>query len=254
LLPVLFALPLACTLESPTPDLPSSRDFIFFVDGAGAGPLSALSAALQRGLADANDPSAVVSFHWQTGLGLVIDHLTDADYKRARARELAAEVVSFASIHPDVPIGLIAHSAGSAVAIFALEELPPDVEVHRVVLLGASISADYDLTSAVNHVSDKLYVFVSPADPMLALAVPLVGTADRTPEPGPSAGLNGFRLPNGAPALTQQLYAERIESIPWRPEFAATGYRGGHFDVLNPHFVGAHVAPLFDDEASALSD
>lgn len=248
LLSVLFALPLACTLESPAPELATSRDFIYFVDGAGAGPLSALTAAATRGLTATNEPSAVLRFHWQTGLGLVIDHLADVDYKRTRARQLAAEIVAFAAIHPDAPIGLIAHSAGSAVAIFALEELPPNIKLHRIVLLGASISADYDLTSALAHVGDKLYVFVSPADPMLSLAVPLVGTADRSTEPAPSAGLNGFRLPNGASALTRQLYAERIETIPWRPDFATNGYRGGHFDVLNPDFVSAHIAPLFDDE------
>ncbi len=162
--------------------------------------------------------------HWQTGLGLVIDHLTNVEYKRTRARQLAAEIFSFAANHPDAPIGLITHSAGSAVAIFALEELPPSIELHRVVVLGATISADYDLTSSLAHDSDRLYVFVSPANLMLSVEVPFVGTADRSTERAPSAGLNGVRLPNGATARTQRLDAERIEIIAWRPGFAANGY------------------------------
>lgn len=35
------------TLESPTPQLPTSRDLVYFVDGAGAGSLSSLSGTPQ---------------------------------------------------------------------------------------------------------------------------------------------------------------------------------------------------------------
>ena len=45
-------------------------------------------------------------------------------------------------------MGLLGFSAGTAEAIFALEYLPASVQVDTVVLLGTSISRDYDLTEA----------------------------------------------------------------------------------------------------------
>jgi len=116
------------------------------------------------------------------------------------------------------------------------------------VLCGASTSATYDLTRALEHVKHRLYIFTSEKDAVLRFLVPMAGTADRVSGRIPSAGLHGFSLPARASEWTRQQYAKSV-TIPWRPDFAQLGYRGGHTDVLSAHFVAAQIAPRLMQEA-----
>jgi hypothetical protein len=120
--------------------------------------------------------------------------------------------------------------------------------VNQVVFLASSLDAHFDLTEALVHVGGELFVFTSPADVMLAVAIPLVGTADRAQCGACAAGLGGFHPQADADARTLDLY-RKIVTIPWQPAFAASGHWSGHTDVTHAGFIEAHVAPRLRSEA-----
>jgi hypothetical protein len=140
-------------------------------------------------------------------------------------------------------VGLLGFSAGTAQAIFALEMLPETEQVDHVVLLGTSISRDYDMTEALKRVKNKLYIFTSTHDRMLGTLMPLSGTADRKFD-DPGAGIKGFVLPAGASAATRKLYAEKIVTIPYSEDSRKDKDKGHHFDNVKKEFIRDQVAPL----------
>jgi hypothetical protein len=180
---------------------------------------------------------------WETGRGLLADQDASVAYKRAKAKESAPRIQRYHADHPGAPVGLLGFSAGTAEAIFALELLPESASVDYVVLLGTSISRDYDMTKALKRVRKKLYIFTSTHDRMLGVLMPLSGTADRKFD-DPGAGIKGFVLPAGASAATRKLYAEKIVTIPYNQDFRKDGDVGHHFDNVKKEFIRDHVAPL----------
>src|SRR5262249_34886890 len=87
------------------------------------------------------------------------------------------------------------------------------------------------------------HVFTSPHDAVLKGAVPLWGSADRRYCGTRLAGLIGFERPKAADSETGRQY-RKIETIPWRPEFAEWGNNGGHTDPVEPAFVRVVIAPM----------
>lgn len=219
--------------------------YLFYLDGAGGGTAHQnWAGGVQQGLLEAGYPGAGEMYSWETGKGLAKDQTASVEYKRSKATGLAKEVRKYREEHPDAPVGILGFSAGCAEAVFALEALDEGVTVDQVVLLGASISQDYDLTEALSHVNDKLYIFTSTHDEMLGFMMKFSGTADRRFH-DPGAGIHGFVLPPGADAETKSLYARKIVTIPWEKEWKADGDKGHHFDNVKPEFIRAHVGPIF---------
>jgi hypothetical protein len=221
------------------------RGCVFYFDGAGGGTKeSNYAAGVVEGMLEAGYAGAGELVSWETGKGLMADQKASVAYKRTKAREAAEDILRYQSDSSGAPVGLLGFSAGTAEAIFVLERLPESSPVDQVVLLGASISRDYDLTEALKRVKHKLYIFTSPHDRMLSLAMPLSGTADRKFH-DPGAGINGFVLPVGASAATRQLYADKIVTIPYTDDFRKDQDKGHHFDNVKKDFIRDHVAPLF---------
>jgi hypothetical protein len=215
---------------------------VYYLDGAGGGGLMNWEGGLKKGLKLAGYRGQLTMFPWETGLGVIVDQDATMKYKRQKAGEVAAEIARFHQAHPTSQIHLIGLSAGTAVAIFALEALPPDVKVENVILFGASISNDYDLTKALGHVRTHLYNFTSEQDAVLGFLVPMSGTADRSN--APAAGLDGFVLPPGANAQTRALYLTKVARIAWQAKYEKDGDFGGHTDGIHGPFVRDYVAPL----------
>jgi pimeloyl-ACP methyl ester carboxylesterase len=215
---------------------------VYYLDGAGGGGLTNWEGGLKKGLIEAGYKGQLSMFPWETGLGVVVDQDTAVRYKRQKADEVAAEIVRFHRAYPASPIHLIGLSAGTAVAVFAVEALPPNLKVENVILFGASISNDYDLTKALGHVRTHLYNFTSEHDAVLGFLVPMSGTADRTD--APAAGLDGFVMPPGANAQTRRLYLTKVVRIAWKAKYERDGDYGGHTGGVNASFVRDYVAPL----------
>jgi hypothetical protein len=231
-----------CESTSPDREMRMTRGYVYYCDGAGGGGLMNWAGGLKRGLLDGGYPGAGEIFRWNTGLGVVADQDASVEYKRGKAGEMAQKAAAYVRQHPGAPVSFIGLSAGTAVLVFALEEMPAGAQVDNAVLCGASVSSTYDLTRALRNLNGKMYVFTSEQDAVLGFLVPMAGTADRAGGEVAAAGLRGFRVPYAASPETRRQYA-KVVTIPWRPEFAELGYAGGHTDVLSPRFVAAYMAP-----------
>ena len=217
---------------------------VFYFDGAGGGTKkSNYAAGVVEGMLEAGYRGAGEMVSWETGKGLIKDQDASLAYKRAQAEAGAASIRNYQKAYPSAPVNLLGFSAGTAEAIFSLEVLPETAPVGQVVLLGTSISRDYDLTRALKRVKNKLYIFTSTHDRMVGTMMKFSGTADRKFH-DPGAGIKGFVLPAGASAATRQLYAEKIVTIPYSDEFRKDGDKGHHFDNVKKEFIRDHVAPL----------
>jgi hypothetical protein len=222
-----------------------AQGYVYYLDGAGGG--SALvnwGGGVKQGLKAAGYNVFGEMYQWETGLGAIHDQDASIEYKRGKAKDLAARMVAHHKQCEGDPMHIIALSAGTAIAAFTLEALPADFQVDTVVLLGASVSADHDMTQALKRVKTRLFIFTSRQDGVLGFLVPLTGTADRETSGAGPAGASGFLLPPGASEETRRLYAQKIITIAWTPEFEKAGNFGQHLDNVNEHFVKDYIAPL----------
>jgi hypothetical protein len=223
---------------------------VYYLDGAGGGSLLAnWGYDVGGGLSAAGYPGALVNYSWQTGLGPVVDQEASVGYKRWRAAGLARKIVEHTDQYPGTDVSVIGLSAGTAVAVFALEALPQDRQVHDVFLLASSMSAHYDLTAALRHVQNQVYVFTSDSDPVLGVLVPLTGTADREFCGHCAAGLRGFHIPPGASNESRRLYA-KVRSIPVGFDRAMDEDYGGHTQTVSLSFVRDRIAPVLIRDGS----
>jgi pimeloyl-ACP methyl ester carboxylesterase len=161
---------------------------------------------------------------------------------QAVAGQLASRIVSLQAERPDRPIILVGHSGGGAMAVVALEQLPPGASVHQAILLAPDISPYHCLAAALSRTECGIDLFRSPFD-LLALGVgtTLVGTIDRFH--GPAAGLVGFHSSGGADEDARFLYSLKLREHPYSPSMVRTGHFGGHFTVTLPDFVSRYVTP-----------
>src|SRR5262249_3711088 len=151
------------------------------------------------------------------------------DRKRqlAEGRRLAEAVVATRKACPGRPIYLVGHSTGCAVALAAVESLPPGY-VDRVVLLAPSLSVGYDLRPALCSAADGIDVFYSSRDVLLmGFGMRLVGTSDR--KWSRAAGRHGFD-PVACNAADAALYG-KLRQHAWDSCVEWTGYHGGHAGV-----------------------
>ncbi len=254
ILAVLVAHSAGCSAMQPHRHELDQHGLVFYVDGAGGGSvLTDWGREVRDGLTRAGYPGEYRSFHWHTGLGVAADQAASVEYKRGRAALLAKEIREYQDGHPGRPVNIVALSAGTAVAVFALEDLPEAHPVDSVVLLGSSLSSHYDVSKAIRRVRRRLYVYTSDKDAVLGTLIPVAGTADREFCGACAAGLRGFHLPPRADSTTRGLYS-KIDNIAWKPEFAASGNLGGHTDAVNPQFVRDFVAPLLVAEGPRFVD
>lgn len=215
-----------------TPSVPKSTGpLVVVLDGAG---WSGSASRIRSGLRDAGFKVRVQAFPWSTLLGPGPDHLL-VRHKRRKARDLAEFIQERREYAPKEPLHVVGLSAGTAVVVFALEDLPPGVNVDNVVLLAPSISDTYDLSDAMAHVNGFLYATCSSSDPILeGVAISADGS------PNAPAGLYGFRIP----ARIRNIDAyTRVVNLPWRAVYADLGWSGGHTGATSREFVRLILAP-----------
>ena len=216
----------------------------------GAGPIGHVGSwDVPRGLAEAGYEGYVEVFNWQ-GITHAGDQL-NISRNHIKAAELAAEIRSYRRRYPGQKINIIALSAGTGIATFALEYLPEGVEVDHVVFLGCSLSANYDMTRALRRVRTGLYCLYSMHDAILKNVVWYTGTVDRSAGDEGIAGLEGFHAPRYKGKDTERLY-QKLFNVPHRAEFAEFGYSGTHTDGTKQEFVRAFLGPLVLGDDSIL--
>lgn len=202
----------------------------------GAGNIDGGDTNVKRGLQSAGYKGDVASIFWTIGFNPAIDQTLRFNARLAAAK-LAREIEAYVDKYPGRPVNLVGLSAGTGIAVWALEDLKPGYKVDNVVLLGSSLWYRYDLAAALQRVKGRIYNYYSGQDPVLAGPMKVFGTID------------GVLLDHGAGAVGFQPSRERVVNIPWRPEFERLGYHGGHMDSTAPQFVRAIIAKHLLSEA-----
>ena len=206
----------------------------------GAGPVGHVGSwDVPDGLAAGGYEGAVEVFPWQSMI-----HAADQinlERNREKGIELTRRIQEYRRRYPKKQVNIIALSAGTGVATFALEYLPEGANINQVVYLGCSLSAHYDLTRALKRVNGGFYVIHSPYDRILRNVVWYTGTVDRRSASEGVAGLDGFLQPEPPGPDTEVQYS-KLYNVEYREEFSLTGYEGGHTDSTSKEFISQYLA------------
>jgi pimeloyl-ACP methyl ester carboxylesterase len=180
------------------------------------------------GLRWAGLPHRVVHVRWQQGLRafFILADLWRTAHHRKVAADLAARIRGTLADFPGEPIHLFGHSAGTAVAAYALEQLAPDEAVTSAVLVGSALSPGYDLGPALARTRAGILSVESYLDCLyLGVGTSVMGSADR--RWGPAAGMVGFRGPG----------SERVRRVRWSARMLRQMWPGGHLSEGSPWFT-----------------
>lgn len=199
----------------------------------GASNIDLLTSGVPDGLRQAGYRGDVQIFIWTVSFNPLVDQLLTIN-AQARAALLAHQIDDYHKRYPHNDINVIALSAGTGVAVWAIEKLDEGTRIDNLILLGSSLSHDYDVREALRHVGGRIYVYHSPHD-MVLETVRIVGTVDGK-RGVDSVGQVGLTVPPGA--------AGRIVNTGWSRQYLRYGWAGGHTDCTNPTFVRHVLAPL----------
>jgi pimeloyl-ACP methyl ester carboxylesterase len=203
---------------------------------------------IRQGLADAGVDCAtpICSWGWPVPLVGMALNQSDPICHHLAGKRIARMIAKYEDEHPGQPVYIIGHSGGAGIAVFAAEDLAAmegDHKIQGLVLLSASISADYDLTTAIGQCRCGIVNFYNRDDKaLLLIGTAIAGNVDGGH--GDSAGRTGFGAPSGnnpqAPTAYARLY--QIELT----EDMAEGKSGGivtcHTTDTGAAFVEAYVA------------
>ena len=148
---------------------------------------------IREGLDKAGIPYALVIYRWGSPMGM-LENQTDVARDRRQGAEIASQIATYQQKHPGKPIFLIGHSAGTGIAVFALESLGRIAgakPIDGVFLLSSSLSASYDLTAAL-QMTRRGIVNVSNSDDTLVLGAGTAAAGNVDGGRGDSAGANGL--------------------------------------------------------------
>ncbi|HEV8603819.1 MAG TPA: hypothetical protein VGQ99_00550 [Tepidisphaeraceae bacterium] len=192
-------------------------------------------------------------YDWTEGeTGIVA--LQRHDQHPIEARKVADLIIQAHAANPGTPIFLSCHSGGTAIITWALEILPDEVKVESIVMFAPALSPEYDLTKALRHVKNKLYVFSSPHDfVVLSTGTKMFGTMDGVR--CEAAGLKGFVQPKSADAEQYRKIVPQPYQRSWAMRY---GNVGSHICGMRTKFARDYVAKLLltgkppvDEDAAA---
>ena len=218
-----------------------SDQLTYYLDGAGN--LGFGKETVPLGLSDGGYSGEFEHFIWTTYLGPVVDQV-DVSHNRRQGRKLAAKIEHHLDQYPSGEVNIISLSAGTGIAVFALESLRPGYSVDNVIMLSSSLSADYNLNRALSHVRGSVYFFWSPDDPILRGVVPFLGTVDRSEYSSRTAGTCGAMVPWGVTSFIRDLYARKVRNIQWYPEPIVGPVKLRHAGNVRRSFIRDEVTPI----------
>ena len=196
----------------------------FYLDGAGNWGFGAVE--VPGGLREAGYKGNVEIYIWTTSLIPLIDQL-NIPAAKLRAAALANRIKDYRHRFPENKLNIIALSAGTGVATWAVESLDEDTKINNLVLLASSLSHDYDMSKALKYMTGKVYVYHSPHDEVLA-AIPLIGTID---------GKRGVHSVGQVGLTTPAGFSGRIVNTPWSRKYVRFGWTGSHTDCTRKPFI-----------------
>jgi hypothetical protein len=220
-------------------DAPSEKPKAWLLHLPGIAGDTRIDRRLLQGIHDAGFAGETEIYDW-TGDHPGLVALKARQYNEAEAQKIADKITAHYRADPKTPILITSHSGGTGLCVWALEKLPADVKVERVMLLSSALSPQYDLSTALSHVRGKVYAFSSPNDALvLGAGTRLFGTIDG--RQCQAAGLCGFTCPETAAAKDQYT---KLVPMPYDPAWIKLGNIGDHIGVTSRAFAEAVIAPI----------
>lgn len=217
-----------------------ARAQVVVLDGAGGTEVT--SRSLDQVVREDRLPLEVVPFDWSHGWLRFIADSRDREHLECQAQHLANYLISVRAARPNLPIHVLAYSAGTAVIARAAKYLPPNT-LDRVVLLAPAIAAQTDIRRLLLASRQGVDVFTSDRDwVVLGIGTGIVGTIGGCY--GKAAGREGFEPIVESPA-DARMYAARLRQFPWVQDYCWTGNIGQHGGGHLPRFLAAYIAPSF---------
>lgn len=210
---------------------PDSVGRTYYIDGAGNWGYGVLE--IHEGLRRAGYRGNIINYRWSPTFNPALDQTVGRPVARLKGKLLGQEITAYHASHPGCPVNIIALSAGTGVAVWACESIQSPATVHNLVLLGSSLSSDYDMRDALSHMTGMVWVYHSRSDQILAGPVRALGTIDGKMGVE-AAGMIGLHPP-GIPA-------GRIQNVPWSARYERYGWTGAHTDATSEPFVRTHLA------------
>lgn len=198
----------------------------------GVGNMDLGDEGIRTGLEKAGYHGQVARMTWSLSFNPAIDQ-TVRIIAQQGGKRLAGYIQDYLDQYPGREVNIVGLSAGTGVAVWALEALKPKYKVSNVVLISSSLWHKYDASRALRNVKGKIYNYYSPTDAVLAGPMKVFGSIDGVFLED-AAGAVGLQVPPGA--------ENRIVNVEWRPEFEKYGYYGGHTDGTSAAFVQAVIA------------
>ena len=209
----------------------------YYIDGAGNWGYGV--AEVQQGLRQAGYKGNIINFRWSPTFNPALDQTIGRPAARLRGADLGKEITQYLKKYPDCQANIICLSAGTGVGVWACENTEPPATVHSLVMLGSSLSADYDMRKAIEHISGGVYVYHSSSDMVLQGPVRTLGTIDGKMGVD-AAGLRGLHPPGGG--------GKKITNIRWSSKYERYGWTGAHTDATSEPFVryvlSRHILPV----------
>ncbi len=204
---------------------------------------SSLSHSMVNGLSDGGVNEAIEIFDWTYNVKPAMFNLWMPNRNARLAASIAEKICDYQDQYPGRDVTLVGHSGGGAMIPKILEALPNGREIKRAVMIAPAISPRYDLSCALQSISDRIYHVRSPLDLyFLGFGTCAVGTLDR--KHCPSAGNRGFCLPHETEGERYHLYREKFTQIDYSIKMLKDWHYGGHLSCMNRVFVEKHIATL----------
>ncbi|MEA2710241.1 MAG: hypothetical protein QOF78_2842 [Phycisphaerales bacterium] len=217
---------------------PATQPTALHIHLPGIGGYRGVDRGMLRGLREAGYTPRIRAFDW-TGEDAGLAALVATRRHRDESTRLAAMIADELRTNPGTQINISTHSAGAGIIAWALEQLPPDVQIDTLLLIAPALSPQYDLSRALTHVRGKAYVIYSPYDTaVLGIGTQMFGTVDGLKVE--AAGKVGFTAP---PKADKQQY-EKLVQIPYRSAWIKLGNIGDHIGGLSRPFSRAILEPL----------
>lgn len=212
---------------------------VFVANGAAGSTL--ISENLSEPGIRANGPWKVVLVPWCREGTPLLDYL-DQEAQLNAATQLAGHIAALRQEAPNSRIVVIAHSAGTRVAV-AAAEAAPEKSINRLILLGSGLSCGYDLRPALRATRGGIDSFFSTQDTVLDLVASEVGTLDgvKNTQCGGRVGFRPYRDPAYA-GLRQYDWRqfENTHNFGFGPGLGL----GDHFTWGWPGFLRRVVVPM----------
>lgn len=203
---------------------------VFYCPGAGNWDLG--DSGIRDGLRRAGYKGQVGSVTWSVLANPAIDQTLRLNARLA-GTEVARAIERYIDKFPGKQVSIVGLSAGTGVAMWALQDMKPGYQVDNVLLLSSSLHHEFDAGPALKHVRGKIYVYYSSYDAVLAGPMRVFGTIDGVLLGATGVGEVGLHSPNGQ---------DRIVNIPYKSSYRKYGYFGGHTDSTATAFVEAVLA------------